>query len=139
MNTTYSTKKSDIKRQWHLIDAADKTLGRMATEIAGLLIGKHKVNLVKHLDCGDYVVVTNAKQVSISGRKAKQKIYYSHSNYPGGFKEITFEKLMAKDPRKIIVHAVKGMLPKNSLQARFLKRLRVYIDNQHPYADKLAK
>ena len=137
--TTSSTKKSDITHNWHLIDAQGKILGRMATEIAGLLIGKHKTNLVKHLDCGDYVVVTNAKAVVISGRKAKQKIYYSHSNYPDGFKEITFEKLMAKDPRKVIVHAVKGMLPKNKLQARFLKRLRVYINDQHPYAEKLAK
>jgi len=134
---TKSTKKSEIKRNWHLIDAKDQILGRLSTKIASLLMGKHKPYYVSHLDCGDYVVVVNAADVQVSGRKRKQKMYYRHSGYPGGFKEISFEQQMAKDPRKVIHHAVAGMLPKNKLRDQRLARLKIFVDEKHPYEDKL--
>ncbi|MGB9706453.1 MAG: 50S ribosomal protein L13 [Microgenomates group bacterium] len=134
---TKSTKKSEIKRTWHLVDAKDKILGRLATQVANLLMGKNKPYFVPHLDCGDYVVVINASQVKVSGKKAKEKKYYRHSGYPGGFKEITFSQQMAKDPRKIIWHAVAGMLPKNKLRDKRLTRLKIFVDENHPYQDKL--
>lgn len=134
---TKTTKKSEIKRIWHLFDARDKILGRLATEIANLLMGKNKPYFVPHLDCGDYVVVVNAGRVKISGEKSEQKKYYRHSGYPGGFREVTFNEQMKKDPRKIIQHAVAGMLPKNKLQDRRLIRLKIFVDEEHPYQDKL--
>ena len=133
---TRATKKSEIKRVWHLIDAQGKILGRMATQIARFLVGKDKPYFVNYLDCGDYVVVTNAAKVRVTGRKAKQKKYYRHSGYPGGFREITFEKQMARDPRKIIRHAVAGMLPKNKLRAKRLARLKIFVNDKHPYEEK---
>lgn len=135
--TTYSTKASEIKRSWHLIDARSQILGRLATRISRLLMGKHKPYFVPHLDCGDYVVVINAKEVKVTGKKETQKQYYRHSGYPGGFRQITFEKQMAKDPRKIIYHAVAGMLPKNKLKDKRLTRLKIFIDEKHQYEDKV--
>lgn len=135
--TTYSPKVSEIKHFWHLIDANGQILGRLASEIATLLIGKDKPYFVPHLDCGDYVVVTNAIGVMVSGRKAKDKKYYRHSGYPGGFRQVTLKEQMAKDPRKIIEHAVAGMLPKNKLKDKRLARLKIFIDEKHPYQDKL--
>ena len=136
---TYSTKSKDIKRSWHLIDAKDQVLGRLATKIATLLQGKSKPYFVSHLDCGDYVVVINSNQVKVTGKKAQNKIYYHHSNYPSGLKSITFENLLKKDSRKIITLAVKNMLPKNKLRALRLPRLKVFKDDQHIYQDKFKK
>ncbi|MFC1941475.1 50S ribosomal protein L13 [Chloroflexota bacterium] len=130
---TYSTKASDIKREWHIVDASGKVLGRLATQIASLLMGKHKPIFSRHLDTGDYVVVTNAEKVSVTGNKTKQKLYYRHSGYPGGFKSISLEMLMQTHPTRVIEHAVKGMLPHNRLSARMMKRLRVYVGDTHPY------
>lgn len=135
--TTYSTKASEIKRSWHLIDARSQILGRLATRISRFLMGKHKPYFVPYLDCGDYVVVINAKEIKVTGKKETQKQYYRHSGYPGGFRQITFEKQKAKDPRKIIYHAVAGMLPKNKLKDKRLTRLKIFIDEKHPYEDKV--
>lgn len=136
---TYSVKKKDIKRQWHLVDLKGKILGRVATQIAILLQGKNKVYYVPHLDCGDYVVAINTEKVETTGKKTKEKIYYRHSGYPGGLKAITFEQQMAKDPRKIIQWAVKNMLPKNKLRDKRMKRLKVFVTSEHKYKDKLKK
>lgn len=136
MKKTYSPKAKEIKRTWHLVDLKDQILGRTATQIATLLIGKGKPYFTSHLDCGDYVVAINAAQVKVTGRKKNQKLYYRHSGYPGGFKEIPFQKQLLKDPAKIITHAVAGMLPKNKLREKRLTRLRVYSDAKHPYQDK---
>jgi len=133
---TKTTKKGEIKRTWYLIDAKNQILGRLATKIANLLIGKNKPYLVPHLDCGDYVVVINAREVGVTGKKKTQKQYYRHSGYPGGFKKTTFSEQMAKDPRKIIWHAVAGMLPKNKLRDQRLARLKIFVDNKHPYEEK---
>ena len=110
MNQTVATKASDIKREWHLIDVKDKTLGRIASEIAQLLMGKGKAYFVRNLDCGDYVVVINAKEVKTTGKKEEQKKYYRHSGYPGGFKVESLRELRERKPEEIIIHAVKGML-----------------------------
>lgn len=134
---TKATKTSEIKRSWYLIDAKGKILGRLATKVATLLMGKGKPYFVGYLDCGDYVVVVNAAKVEVSGRKKKQKIYYRHSGYPGGFRQTTFEEQMKRDPRKVIRHAISGMLPKNKLRDKRLARLKIFVDNQHPYGDKL--
>jgi large subunit ribosomal protein L13 len=136
---TKTPAKSDLKRDWYLIDAQDKILGRLATEIALLLMGKNKPYFVANLDCGDYVVVINAGKVRVSGRKSQQKIYYRHSGYPGGFRETPYYKQLQKDPRKIIEHAVAGMLPKNKLQKPRLYRLKVFVDEKHPYEDRIKK
>jgi len=130
---TYSTKASDIKRQWHVIDASDKVLGRLATQIAGLLMGKHKPIFSRHLDTGDFVVVINADKVRVTGNKAKQKLYYRHSGYPGGLKSISLEKMMQTNPTRVIEHAVKGMIPHTRLGASMVKKLRVYVGDTHPH------
>ena len=137
MNLTQSTKQSDIKRAWHHVDVKGKVLGRVSTHVASLLIGKGKPYYVPHLDCGDYVVVTNAKDVSVTGRKESQKKYRRHSGYPGGFKEETLSRLRGRKPTDIITHAVKGMLPQNKLRDRMLKRLFVFAGEEHPYGEKL--
>ena len=130
---TYSTKLSDIERQWHVIDARDKVLGKVATQVAGLLMGKHKPIFCRNLDTGDVVVVTNADKVKVTGNKAKQKLYYRHSGYPGGLKSASLEEMMQTDPTRVIKHAVKGMLPHNRLGASILKKLRVYVGDTHPH------
>ena len=130
---TYSTKATDIERQWHTIDASGKILGKLATQIAGLLMGKHKPIYSPNLDTGDYVIVINADKVRVTGNKAKQKTYYRHSGYPGGLKSITLEKLMQTHPTRIIEHAVKGMLPHTRLGASMKKKLRVYVGDTHPH------
>ena len=136
---TKPVKEKEIQRQWHLVDVKGKTLGRISTYIATLLQGKHKVNYVPYLDMGDYVVVINAEKVKVTGKKAKQKIYTRYSGYPGGLKKETFEELLKKNPAKVIEHAVKGMLPKNRLRKKRLKRLFVFRDDKHPYSDKFTK
>jgi len=130
---TYSTKASDIKRQWHVIDASDKILGKLATQVAGLLMGKHKPIFSPNLDTGDFVVVVNADKVRVTGNKMKQKVYYRHSGYPGGLKSITLERMMQTNPTRVIEHAVKGMLPHNRLGASMIKKLRVYTGDTHPH------
>ena len=130
---TYSVKASDIKREWHVIDATDRVLGRLATEVAHLLMGKHKPMFSRHLDTGDYVIVINAEKVCVSGNKAKQKLYYRHSGYPGGLKSVSLEEMLKTRPTRVIEHAVKGMLPKSRLGNSMMKKLRVYVGNAHPH------
>ena len=130
---TYSTKPSDIERQWHVVDASGKVLGRLATQVAILLMGKHKPIFSYNLDTGDFVVVINADKVRVTGNKAKQKVYYRHSGYPGGLKSITLEKMMQTNPTRVIEYAVKGMLPHNRLGASMRKKLRVYAGDTHPH------
>ena len=133
---TQPTKAKDIKRAWHHIDVKDKTLGRVASEIAQLLMGKGKAYFVRNLDCGDYVVITNAKSVKVTGNKEIQKKYYRHSGYPGGFKVETLKDLRIRKPENVITHAVKGMLPDNRLQDKMLTRLFVFAGEEHTYQDK---
>jgi len=130
---TYSVKASEIKREWHVVDAKDKVLGKLAAEVAGLLMGKHKPMFCRHLDTGDFVVVINAEKVHVSGNKTKQKIYYRHSNYPGGLKSITLEEMQKTKPERVIEYAVKGMLPRNRLGKSMLKKLKVYAGDFHPH------
>ena len=135
---TYSTRIGDIERQWHVFDASGKTLGRLASQIAKLLMGKHKPIYAPHLDTGDYVIVINAAKVRVTGNKAKQKIYYHHTGYPGGLKAITFEDLLAAHPPRVIEHAVKGMLPHNRLGKAMYKKLKVYAGDKHPHQAQVA-
>ena len=130
---TYSVKVSEIKRDWHVIDATDQVLGRLATRVARLLMGKHKPIFSRNLDVGDYVVIINAEKVRVTGDKAKQKVYYRHSGYPGGLKSITYDKLMQTNPTRVIEHAVKGMLPHTRLGANMMKKLKVYVGDTHPH------
>ena len=130
---TYSTKASDIKRQWHVIDASGKVLGRLATQVASLLMGKHKPIFSRNLDTGDFVVIINADKVRVTGNKAEQKLYYRHSGYPGGLKSISLGRMMQTKPTRVIEQAVKGMLPHNRLGASMMKKLRVYAGENHPH------
>jgi large subunit ribosomal protein L13 len=136
---TYSVKAAEIERHWHVIDASDRVLGKLATEAAQLIMGKHKPIYSRHLDVGDYVVVTNAKKVILTGNKSQQKVYYRHSGYPGGLKTLTFEKMMAEKPTWVIEHAVKGMLPKNRLGEAMLKKLKIYTGDSHPHQAQTNK
>ena len=136
---TCITKTSEIERQWHVIDAADKVLGRMATEVAKLLMGKHKPIFSRNQDTGDYVVVINAEKVRVTGNKAKQKLYYRHSGYPGGLRSVSLEEMMQTKPTWVIEHAVKGMLPHNRLGASMLKKLKVYVGETHPHLAQTQK
>lgn len=135
-HVTPRSRKEDVSRKWHLIDLNGKVLGREVTEIASLLIGKKKTDYEPHIDGGDYVVVINAKNVAVTGRKTEQKVYTRYSGYPGGLREATLKEVMQKDPRKVIFNAVSGMLPKNKLRAVRMTRLYVFTDNTHPYSDK---
>lgn len=130
---TFSAKSDQVKREWLLIDANGKTLGRLATEIARRLRGKHKPEYTPHVDTGDYVVVINAEKVAVTGNKQKDKIYYHHTGYIGGIKSISFEKLIASHPERAIETAVKGMLPKNPLGRAMYKKLKVYAGVDHPH------
>ena len=131
-NSTYSAKEADIKRVWYLIDADGKTLGRLSTQIADILRGKKKPIFTPHVDTGDFVVVINADKIKLTGNKLKQKMYYHHSGYIGGLKTVNAEKLMEKNPGFILQHAVKGMLPKNKLARRQLKKLKIYKGWEQP-------
>jgi large subunit ribosomal protein L13 len=133
---TYQPKQKDIKRNWYLVDAKEQVLGRLSTEIARYLIGKHKVNYSAHMDSGDYVVVINAKEVKVTGRKYDQKLYRRHSGYPGGFREVNFKEMLDKHPVRIIELAVSGMVPDNRLKKDRMARLKVFEDGKHPYGDK---
>ncbi len=130
---TYSAKASDIERNWHVIDATDKVLGRLATEVARLLMGKHKPMFSPNLDTGDFVVIINAAKIRLSGGKAEQKLYYRHSGYPGGFKSVGLGEMLESQPAWVIEHAVKGMLPRNRLGSSMIKKLKVYAGASHPH------
>jgi len=130
---TYSAKPHEVDQKWLLVDAEGQTLGRMATAIATRLRGKHKPEYTPHIDTGDFVVVINADKVRVTGNKAKDKIYHSHSGFPGGLKSISFEKLLEKAPERVIKQAVKGMLPRNSLGRAMFKKLKVYAGAEHPH------
>ncbi len=131
---TYSAKAETVQHDWYIVDATDKTLGRMATVIASRLRGKHKPEYTPHVDTGDYIVVINAEKIQVTGNKAKDKIYHSHTGYPGGLKSISFEKLIEKAPERTIQSAVKGMLPKGPLGRAMFKKLKVYAGQVHPHS-----
>ncbi|MGB6839119.1 MAG: 50S ribosomal protein L13 [Microgenomates group bacterium] len=133
---TYQPKHKDIKREWHLVDAKGAVLGRMATRIVSLLMGKHKPVYSNHMDMGDYVVVTNVEKVEVTGRKRKQKVYQKHSGYPGGFKEISFEKMITEHPERVIELAVSRMLPNNRLRQKRMRRLKIFAGGKNPYKSK---
>ena len=131
---TYTAKPEDIRRDWYVVNASGKTLGRLATEIARRLRGKHKAEYTPHMDTGDYIVVINAKDVHVSGNKQKDKMYHHHTGYQGGIESISFEKMMQKKPERVIEKAVKGMLPKGPLGREMFRKLKVYADDQHQHA-----
>ncbi|UCE97332.1 MAG: 50S ribosomal protein L13 [Dehalococcoidia bacterium] len=130
---TYSIKSSEIRRDRHTIDAKGKVLGRLAAEVARLLMGKHKATFSRHMDNGDFVIVINAEKVIVSGNKKKQKLYYRHSGYPGGLKSTTLEAVLKLKPERVIENAVKGMLPKNRLKKNIIKKLKVYARDINPH------
>ncbi|HSX50610.1 MAG TPA: 50S ribosomal protein L13 [Cellvibrio sp.] len=136
---TYIAKAESVSQDWFVVDAAGKTLGRLSAEIASRLRGKHKPEFTPHVDTGDYIVVINAAQVRVTGRKATDKIYYSHTGFVGGIKSISFQKLIEKAPERTIETAVKGMLPKGPLGRAMFKKLKVYAGNEHPHAAQQPK
>ncbi|MDX1757928.1 MAG: 50S ribosomal protein L13 [Marinobacter sp.] len=136
---TLSAKPETVKRDWYVVDAAGKTLGRLSTEIALRLRGKHKPEFTPHVDTGDYIVVINASQVRVTGKKSADKMYYSHTGFPGGIKSINFEKLVDKAPEQVIEHSVKGMLPKGPLGRAMFKKLKIYAGAEHPHAAQQPK
>jgi len=136
---TYTVGAKDIEREWCLVNAEGKTLGRLASEIANVLRGKHKPIYTPHLDCGDYVIVINADKVRVTGRKLDQKVYYHHSGYPGGIKSISLRDQLQKHPERVLEAAVRGMLPKNALGRKMLKKLKVYAGDSHPHQAQQPK
>ena len=130
---TYSPKPADVQRQWYVIDATDVVLGRLASQVAILLRGKHKPIFANHVDTGDFVVIINADKVHLSGNKLEQKKAYRHSGYPGGLRAVSYGELMEKRPDRAVEKAVKGMLPKNSLGRKMVKKLKVYAGSEHPH------
>lgn len=130
---SYIAKPAEVERKWYVIDAEDKTLGKIASEVASILRGKKKPIYTPHVDTGDYVIVINAEKVRVTGKKEEQKIYKSHSGYPGGLKETTLRELRAKKPEEIIRHAVKGMMPRGKLGRQMFKKLKVYAGPEHPH------
>ena len=136
---TFTAKTAEIKRQWYVVDAQGQTLGRLASKIAPILKGKHKPTYTPHLDCGDYVVVLNVDKVRVTGRKLDQKIYYRHSEYPGGLKSINLRDQLAQHPDRVLFAAVKGMLPKNRLGRQMIKKLKLYAGEDHPHQAQQPK
>lgn len=136
---TFSAKAAEVKRDWYVIDANGKTLGRMATEIARRLRGKHKPEFTPHVDTGDYIVVVNADKVQVTGNKVNGKIYYHHTGFPGGMKSASFGKMMERKPERVIEIAVKGMLPKNSLGRAMYRKLKVYAGAEHQHSAQQPK
>ena len=134
MRTTYMAKPNEVERNWHLIDAAGKTLGRLASEAATLIRGKHKPQFTPHVDTGDFVVIINADQIVLSGKKLEQKKYYRHSGHPGGLKVTTAQEMLEKRPERMLELAVHGMLPKSRMGERMKRRLKVYRGSEHPHA-----
>ncbi len=139
MQKTYIQKPAEVTRDWHLIDAQDQILGRIATQIAEKLIGKHKPEFTPHVDGGDFVVVINASQVKLTRGKEEKKIYYRHSHRPGGLKQRTFAEMIAEFPERVIEKAVFNMLPKNKLRSGRMNRLKVYADSEHKHQSQLSK
>ncbi len=131
MRTTYITKESDVERKWYVVDATDHTLGRLSSEIATILRGKHKPIYSPSVDAGDYIIVINADKIKVTGKKLDQKLYRKHSDYVGGLKETTLREMLDKKPEEVIKHAVKGMLPKNVLGRQMFRKLRVYTGAEH--------
>ena len=136
---TFSLKKENIKQDWWLLDAKDKILGRLASKAAGILRGKHKPDFTPHLDNGDFVIIINADKVKLTGKKEEQKLYRKHSGFIGGLKEIPFKTKKEKDPEGIVINAVSGMLPKNRLGRKMIKKLKVYSDAKHPHEAQKPK
>jgi large subunit ribosomal protein L13 len=136
---TYQPKQKEVSREWHLIDAEGEVLGRLSARVAGLLMGKHKPGYSRHMDVGDWVVILNAEKIEVSGRKSEQKVYYSHSGYPGGFKKVAYKKLHEEHPERVIELAVKGMLPDNRLRRDRLARLKLVVGGENPYEGKFRK
>lgn len=130
---TFSAKAETVEHKWLLVDATDKVLGRLCSQIAAILRGKNKPEYTPHVDTGDYVIITNAQNIRVTGRKLKDKVYYNHSEFPGGLKTMTFEKLMQKNPIRAIELAIKGMLPKNPLGRAMFRKLKVYAGDVHPH------
>ncbi len=139
MRTTHITKPSEIERKWYVVDATDHTLGRLSSEIAAILRGKHKPTFSTHIDTGDNVIVINADKVKVTGKKLDQKIYYKHSDYVGGLKETTLKEMLVKKPEDVIKLAVKGMLPKNALGRNQLKKLKVYNTAEHGHEAQMPE
>jgi large subunit ribosomal protein L13 len=139
VNKTYSTKPAEIRRKWYVVDAQGKTLGRLASRVAVILKGKHKPEYAPHLDVGDFVIVVNADKIHVTGRKLDQKIYYRHSGYPGGLSEITLRNQLEKHPTRAVQLAVRGMLPKNRLGRKMLRKLKVYASPEHPHAAQMPE
>ncbi len=136
---TYVTKPDEVEREWFVVDASGKTLGRLATEVARILRGKHKPIYSPMIDVGDYVIVVNAEKIRVTGRKLTQKFYYRHSGYPGGFKQISLRDMLARHPTRVIEYAVWGMLPKSALGRRMFKKLKVYAGPDHPHQAQKPK
>ena len=136
---TYTAKPETVERDWFIVDAENKTLGRLSTEIARRLRGKHKPEYTPHVDTGDYIIVINAEKVYVSGNKKRDKIYHHHTGYPGGLKSISFEKLIEKAPERVIESAVKGMLPKNPLGRAMYQKMKVYAGSEHPHTAQQPK
>ncbi len=139
MNKTYSVSQKEVKQDWHLVDAKDIVLGKLATNVATKLIGKDKTNYTAHINVGDKVVVINAEKVALTGKKAQTKMYYRHSGYPGGFREENFESLIERKPEDVIKFAVSGMLPNNKLRAVRMANLYIYKGEEHPHRGQLGK
>ncbi len=133
MRKTYSAKPQEIERQWYVVDAEGKTLGRLASEIAKILRGKHKPIYTPHVDCGDYVIVINADKIRVTGKRLDQKIYYRHSGYIGGLKATSLRRMLETHPERVVEYAVRGMLPKNRLGRKMYKKLKVYAQPTHPH------
>ena len=136
---TYTPKPGDVERTWHVIDATDVVLGRLASQVAVLLRGKHKATFAPHVDNGDFVIVINADKVALTGNKRETKLAYRHSGYPGGLRSVTYAELLEKRPERAVEKAVRGMLPKNSLAAQQLSKLKVYTGSEHPHAAQQPK
>jgi len=130
---TYFANESNVEHKWYLVDASGAVLGRLVSQIAKYLRGKHKPEYTPHADAGDYIVVINASQIKVTGKKEQEKVYYTHSGYPGGLKEVALHKMREKNPVQIIEHAVKGMMPKNPLGREMLRKLKVYAGTEHPH------
>lgn len=137
--TTVSAKPAEVRREWYLVDATGKTLGRLASEISRRLRGKHKTEYTQHVDTGDYIIVVNAEKVRVTGSKLSDKMYYHHTGYVGNLKSISLEKLLIKAPQQVIEHAVRGMLPKNTLGSAMFDKLRVYAGSQHSHQSQQPK
>lgn len=136
---TFTAKTAEIEREWYVVDAEGQTLGRLASRIAPIIKGKHKPIYTPHLDCGDYVIIINADKVRVTGHKMEQKFYYRHSGYPGGIKKISLRDQLATYPERVLQSAVKGMLPKNKLGRRMIKKLKVYAGDSHPHEAQQPK